>query len=185
MISFILGIAIVYESPEPDSLAPLHSVPSPLQGNNIEASNLTTGYQSSSTDFNNKQPCPQNSSNRILDLFKDFASISNRVILWIVYLAPWCIAFLIAGSISQAGDIGTVIQGVAVYVLATITGILIHLSISLPLVFFFYTGENPYIWMYTCRKAMLIAFSTSSSVYHLFYSYLDNIIIGCNITNNN
>lgn len=55
-------------------------------------------------------------------------------------------------------------RSVAVYVLATLTGIFIHIMITLPIVFFLYTGENPYEWLYACRKAMLVALSTSSSV---------------------
>lgn len=53
--------------------------------------------------------------------------------------------------------------------LATITGILIHMGITLPAVFFLYTRENPYHWLYACRKAMLVAFSTSSSVRINYY----------------
>ena len=173
MISFVLGIAIVYET-ESESIPrsiPDNATSSPLQGGAVEDTNLTHGFPNStsvscekSTDTTGPTAGSPINHNRILDLFKDFASISNRVILWVVFLAPWCIAFLIAGSISEAGQIDVVVRGVGVYVLATITGILIHLGISLPVVFFIYTGENPYLWMYSCRKALLVAFSTSSSV---------------------
>lgn len=171
MISFVLGIAIVYET-EPESIPrsiPENATSSPLQGGAVEDANLTHGFPNSTSVHSEKSTDATSAGspinhNRILDLFKDFASISNRVILWVVFLAPWCIAFLIAGSISEAGQIDVVVRGVGVYVVATITGILIHLGISLPIVFFIYTGENPYLWMYSCRKALMIAFSTSSSV---------------------
>jgi hypothetical protein len=174
----VLGIAIVYESDSSEererSSEPTRSVSSPLQGDDPERhpvpdqANLTEGFHNSSCDASDAlSPVPKN---HILDLFKDFASISNRIILWIVSLAPWCIAFLIAGSISQAGEIDTVVRGVGVYVLATVTGILIHTLISLPIVFFIFTsGENPYLWMYSCRQAILVAFSTSSSVSRLLF----------------
>jgi hypothetical protein len=178
VISFILGIAIVYETDQesiPIGTPPDHATASPLQrgeGEIVEETNLTNGFQNS-TAFDNEKSTdttagtaagsPMN-HNQILDLFKDLASISNRVILWVVFLAPWCIAFLIAGSISEAGQIDVVVRGVGVYVGATVTGILIHIGVSLPVVFFFFTGENPYLWMYSCRKALMIAFSTSSSV---------------------
>jgi hypothetical protein len=139
----VLGIAIVYESDSSEererSSEPTRSVSSPLQGDDPERhpvpdqANLTEGFHNSSCDASDAlSPVPKN---HILDLFKDFASISNRIILWIVSLAPWCIAFLIAGSISQAGEIDTVVRGVGVYVLATVTGILIHTLISLPILY--------------------------------------------------
>jgi hypothetical protein len=210
VLSFVLGIAIVYESSEPleseirDGLhEPIQSISSPLQDDHhhrydqqpqpADHTNLTEGFQNSSEptkiDQTTAPPRLLAPKNQILQLFKDFASISNRIILWIVSLAPWCIAFLIAGSLSQAGEIDTVARGVGVYVLATITGIMIHMLISLPIVFFLFTGgENPYLWMYACRQAILIAFSTSSSVsflppltlsFSLSFPYLTSSI-GCN-----
>ena len=173
VLAFVVGIAIVHNSEGSNEIDVdvvtsdiQYSTSSPLQQIPDDSSMLTTGYTNSS--LNNKENDAPISSpinhNYTLELFKELASISNRIILWIVYLAPWCIAFLIAGSISQAGKLDVVVQGVAVYMLATITGILIHIGITLPAVFFFYTRENPYHWLYACRKAMLVAFSTSSSV---------------------
>lgn len=140
---------------------------------------MTTGYVNSSINKENETAATNTipRPNYTLELCKELASIANRVILWIVYLAPWCIAFLIAGSISQAGKLDTVVQGVAVYMLATITGIFIHLAFTLPLVFFLYTRENPYHWLYACRKAMLVAFSTSSSVSKMIINILTKITI--------
>jgi hypothetical protein len=68
---------------------------------------------------------------------------------------------------SFAGNLSTLMRSVAIYVLASLTGIFIHILITLPTVFFLYTGENPYEWLYVCRKAMLVALSTSSSVSEL------------------
>lgn len=44
------------------------------------------------------------SSSQVLELFKEFTVLSNLVIMWIVDLAPFCIAFLIAGSLAEAGE---------------------------------------------------------------------------------
>ncbi|CAE7585200.1 SLC1A6, partial [Symbiodinium microadriaticum] len=100
---------------------------------------------------------------QVLELFKELTVLSNLIIMWIVDLAPFCIAFLIAGSLAEAGNLIALMRSVAVYVLATLTGIFIHICVTLPLVFFLYTGDNPYEWLSSCQKAMLVALSTSSS----------------------
>jgi Na+/H+-dicarboxylate symporter len=53
---------------------------------------------------------------------------------------------------------------VGIYCLSAFVGIILHLTVSLPSLFYFYTGENPYHWIYSCRRALLVALSTSSSV---------------------
>ena len=42
--------------------------------------------------------------NQVLELFKELTVLSNLIIMWIVELAPFCIAFLIAGSLAEAGE---------------------------------------------------------------------------------
>mmetsp|Transcript_10806 Transcript_10806/g.16437 ORF Transcript_10806/g.16437 Transcript_10806/m.16437 type:complete len:570 (-) Transcript_10806:236-1945(-) len=103
------------------------------------------------------------SVSEVLELFKECTVIANLIIKWIVELAPYCIAFLIAGSLAEAGNLVSLMRSVGVYVAATFVGIVIHVGITLPTIFFIYTRENPYQWMFACRRAMLVALSTASS----------------------
>lgn len=111
----------------------------------------------------------------VFDFCREMSLICNLIIRWIVKLAPYCIAFLIAGSLSQAGRIfGIVIissgnliyllKSVGIYCISAFFGMCIHLTISLPFLFYYYTGENPYHWIFSCRRALLVALSTASSV---------------------
>lgn len=56
------------------------------------------------------------------------------------------------------------LQTVGVYVLSVTTGIILHVLLVLPLVFYWYTdGMNPYQWLHAIRQPMIVAFSTASS----------------------
>jgi Na+/H+-dicarboxylate symporter len=62
------------------------------------------------------------------------------------------------------GNVIDLLQTVGVYVLSTVVGIILHVLIVLPLVFYWYTdGMNPYSWLYAMRQPMIVAFSTASS----------------------
>lgn len=78
----------------------------------------------------------------------------NSSVLWMIMFI--CNYFI--------GNLISLIQNVGVYCMAALCGITIHLTITLPSIFYFYTRENPYEWIYSCRKAVLVALSTSSSV---------------------
>jgi hypothetical protein len=41
----------------------------------------------------------------VFDFCREMSLICNLIIQWIIKLAPYCIAFLIAGSLSQAGSL--------------------------------------------------------------------------------
>ena len=113
------------------------------------------------------------SVSEVLELFKECTVIANLIIKWIVELAPYCIAFLIAGSLAEAGNLVSLMRSVGVYVAATFVGIVIHVGITLPTIFFIYTRENPYQWMFACRRAMLVALSTASSVSAFFHPLIN------------
>jgi proton glutamate symport protein len=53
---------------------------------------------------------------------------------------------------------------VGVYVLSVVVGLALHVGVTLPLVFYWYTGGmNPYTWLYAIRQPLIVAFSTASS----------------------
>lgn len=56
------------------------------------------------------------------------------------------------------------LRTVGVYVISVILGILLHVLITLPLIYYWYTdGLNPYSWLYLMKQPLIVAFSTASS----------------------
>jgi Na+/H+-dicarboxylate symporter len=100
----------------------------------------------------------------VLQFCMEMSNLSNTVVGWIVSAAPLCMGFLIARSLGDAGSLVDLMQNVGVYVAACLTGMLIHVTVVLPALLHYFTGLNPYTHIFSCRKAILVAFSTASSI---------------------
>mmetsp|Transcript_26628 Transcript_26628/g.45017 ORF Transcript_26628/g.45017 Transcript_26628/m.45017 type:complete len:398 (+) Transcript_26628:66-1259(+) len=100
----------------------------------------------------------------LLQFCMEMSNLSNTVVGWVVSLAPLCMGFLIARSLAEAGSLLDLMRNVGVYVAACLTGMFIHVAIVMPALLYYFTGINPYRHMYNCRKAILVAFSTASSI---------------------
>lgn len=61
--------------------------------------------KTTSSQYDANEQTQENSKlpNQVLGICKELTVISNLIIMWIVELAPYCIAFLIAGSLAEAG----------------------------------------------------------------------------------
>lgn len=91
-------------------------------------------------------------------------SIYESVMLitgYIIKLAPIGVFGLIIKAVHHSG-IG-IIPSIGVYMLTILIGLLIHLCIILPTVFYLFTSISPLIHFRAMRNAMMMAFSTSSS----------------------
>lgn len=100
----------------------------------------------------------------VLKFCIEMSNLCNTIIRWIISTAPFCMGFLIAGSLAQAGSLLDLLQNVGVYVASCMVGMFIHTVIVLPSLLYYYTKLNPYTHIYSCRKALLVALSTASSV---------------------
>ena len=100
----------------------------------------------------------------ILQFCMEMSNLSNTIIGWIVSIAPLCMGFLIARSLAEAGSLLDLLRNVGVYVAACLFGMFIHSTLVLPALLYYFTGLNPYWHIYSCRKALLVSFSTASSI---------------------
>lgn len=111
-----------------------------------------------------KTPRAAKGVDNVLHFCKEMSDITNVIIEGIITAAPFCIGFLIANSLASAGNILDLMRTVGVYVLSVLTGLLLHVGVTLPAVFYWFTeGENPYSWMYKIRHPVMVALSTASS----------------------
>ncbi len=89
------------------------------------------------------------------------AEVMMKMTHFIIRLAPIGIAALIAGMVSRTGP-GVFIDMIK-YVLTVFGGLLIHVTLTLPLLIWLFTRRNPYRYLRVMSTALLTGFSTASS----------------------
>lgn len=69
---------------------------------------------------------------------------------------------MIASKILEIGDLTKTVRVLGLYMITVILGLVIHLFITLPLLLFFVSKKNPYIFMKGLMQAAITAFGTAS-----------------------
>jgi Na+/H+-dicarboxylate symporter len=85
-----------------------------------------------------------------------------RMVLWIIWLAPIGVFFLVAYTVGMIG-LGELSGPLGKYMAIVIGGLLIHGLIVLPIVLVIFGRANPYRFMWQMRPALMTAFGTDSS----------------------
>ncbi|XP_070792042.1 excitatory amino acid transporter 1 isoform X2 [Pituophis catenifer annectens] len=97
------------------------------------------------------------------DFFDSLNEAIMRLVALIMWYAPLGILFLIAGKIVEMEDMGVIGGQLAMYTVTVIIGLLIHAIIVLPLLYFFITRKNPWLFIGGLLQALITALGTSSS----------------------
>lgn len=87
-------------------------------------------------------------------------------VMLLMKVAPLGIFCLVAarfGEANAAGNLQSTLKQMGWYMSTIIIGLAIHALITLPLILWFFTGRNPYRFIYQMSQALLTAFSTASS----------------------
>ena len=88
------------------------------------------------------------------------------LVMFIMKSAPlgiFCLVTARFGKAQAEGLLGQMLSQTGWYMLTILTGLALHAFITLPLIFWFFRRENPYIFMHKMARALLTAFSTASS----------------------
>jgi solute carrier family 1 (neuronal/epithelial high affinity glutamate transporter), member 1 len=89
-----------------------------------------------------------------------------QFVLLLMRIAPLGIFCLVAGRFGRAmvdGEFVTTIVLIAWYSITVLVGLGLHAFVTLPLLVWFLTKRNPYLFMWQMSQALLTAFSTASS----------------------
>jgi len=97
-----------------------------------------------------------------IDVFAALFHTLLRVVIWIIWLAPLGVFFLVAARVGQVG-LSNLAGTTGLYALTVVFGLLIHALVTLPLILWLFTRVNPYKYFSAVRKVLLTAFSTASS----------------------
>ncbi|CAD5212045.1 unnamed protein product [Bursaphelenchus okinawaensis] len=97
----------------------------------------------------------------------DFFSVMDKVIMqlvgYVMIYSPFGIMCLIMGKILEIHDLGETARMLAMYMVTVLMGLTVHSLITLPLIYFVCTKQNPYIFMKGLLQAWITALGTASS----------------------
>nr|CAD2145775.1 unnamed protein product [Meloidogyne enterolobii] len=99
----------------------------------------------------------------LADLFISLDKVIIALVSIVMWYSPIGISSLIAAKILEITDLAKTAKMLGLYMLTVITGLLIHLFITLPTLLFIGTRRNPYKFMQGLTQAGLTALGTSSS----------------------
>ncbi|CAL8083697.1 unnamed protein product [Calicophoron daubneyi] len=99
----------------------------------------------------------------MVEFFTVMDEVIMRLIHLIMWYAPFGIVFLIIGKIIGVDNLLETAQGLGMYMLTVILGLIIHLFISLSLLYFAITRKNPYALFKGMLQAFFTALGTGSS----------------------
>jgi Na+/H+-dicarboxylate symporter len=85
-----------------------------------------------------------------------------RIITILIYLAPIGVFHLIMPNLWRL-DIGEIGMNLGILIGGTLCGMVIHLFILIPIIFFAFTRQNPYTLWLKCSPAWVTAWGTASS----------------------
>uniref|UniRef100_A0A0R3X2Y7 Amino acid transporter n=1 Tax=Hydatigena taeniaeformis TaxID=6205 RepID=A0A0R3X2Y7_HYDTA len=99
----------------------------------------------------------------MLDFFIIMNEIIMRLVRVIMWYAPIGIIFLIIGQIIAIDDLMSTVTGLGLYMLTVISGLAIHLFLTLMLMYFIICRKNPLLYMRGLFQAFFMALGTGSS----------------------
>ncbi|KAJ8116371.1 hypothetical protein OPT61_g2179 [Boeremia exigua] len=93
---------------------------------------------------------------------EEIEQIIMRIITVLIYFAPVGVFFLIMPNLFRL-DIAEIGLNLGILIGATLCGMVLHLFILIPLIFFAFTRKNPYKLWLRCSPAWITAWGTASS----------------------
>ncbi len=97
------------------------------------------------------------------DFFKALFDVMMKITLFVIRFTPLGIFGLMAERIAIQDDLFSLMQSMGLYMFVVITGILIHVFITLPVIVRFIGKEKPFRHFAAVRTPLITAFTTSSS----------------------
>jgi Na+/H+-dicarboxylate symporter len=97
-----------------------------------------------------------------LDVIEGLNQALMRAIGWVLWVLPVGVLALVTSSVARAG-LDALSGSLSAYMLVVVGGLMLHALVVLPLIMVLLGGGNPYAFMWRVRRALVTAFSTSSS----------------------
>ncbi|EGT36339.1 CBN-GLT-6 protein [Caenorhabditis brenneri] len=98
----------------------------------------------------------------VVDFFVILDAVIMRWVVTLMWFAPLGITCLICGNLLELDDISDIASVLALYVFTVCAGLVLHTIITVPLMYFFITRENPLPIFKGMIQAVVTAFGTAS-----------------------
>ncbi|CAI5449042.1 unnamed protein product [Caenorhabditis angaria] len=98
----------------------------------------------------------------VVDFFIILDAVIMRWVVTLMWFAPFGITCLICGNLLELQDLSAIATVLALYVFTVCTGLILHTIITVPLLYFFITRENPLLIFRGMIQAVVTAFGTAS-----------------------
>ncbi|CAI2350921.1 unnamed protein product [Caenorhabditis sp. 36 PRJEB53466] len=98
----------------------------------------------------------------VVDFFVILDAVIMRWVVTLMWFAPLGITCLICGNLLELDDLSDIATVLALYVFTVCAGLILHTIITVPLLFFFITRENPLPIFRGMIQAIVTAFGTAS-----------------------
>lgn len=98
----------------------------------------------------------------LLALIKEISKMMMKITGWVINISPIGIFFLTVSEILQMDDMSVVFGKLGLYLMTTVVGILLHGFVVLPLTYYIFTRQNPYVFVIGMGQAIITAFGTGS-----------------------
>ena len=99
----------------------------------------------------------------LTDFFQAVFEVMMKITFFVIRFAPFGIFGLVSQKVAEQENLVALVQGMGLYILVVIGGILFHFFITLPLITRFIGKVNPRKHFYAMRTPLITAFSTASS----------------------
>jgi len=99
----------------------------------------------------------------LLVLFESLNEAIMKIVLLIMWYAPFGILSLIAARLGEHNDFIQVLSDIGMFAATVIIGLLVHCLIVLPSIYFLFLRTNPYKYYWGFLQALLTALGTDSS----------------------
>ena len=101
--------------------------------------------------------------NNLTDFFNSAFEVMMKVTMFVIRFTPLGILGIVAGVVAQQEDLADIAARMGLYMIAVLAGLLIHSTITLPLILKVFGKANPIKHLKAVTTPLLTAFSTSSS----------------------
>lgn len=97
------------------------------------------------------------------DFFNAFFEVMMKITMLVIKFTPLGILGIVANVVAEQSDLLEVVKRLGIYMAAVLIGLIIHSSVTLPLIVKLIGRSNPWLHFKAMTTPLITAFSTSSS----------------------
>lgn len=99
----------------------------------------------------------------LLGFVTNLSQMMMKITGWVICFSPVGIFFLTLSQILEMDDLNVIVGKLGLFILTVSGGILIHGALILPVIYYLFTKQNPFVFMLNMGQAIGTAFGTASS----------------------